>query len=71
MSTQMLNLYDALSETFGKEKAHLAIKDIEDHLNEHKRELATKADIREAELKLTREIKRIFDDLSEQRKAAR
>ncbi len=71
MSTQMVNLYDALSETFGKDRAHLAIKDIEDYLNDHKRELATKedvyavrGDIRETELKLTKEIEQVRLDLT-------
>lgn len=66
MSTQMVNLYDAFSETFGKDKAHLAIKDIEDFVDDHKRELATKEDIhgvrediRETELKLTKEIESV------------
>ncbi len=63
MSTQMVNLYDALSETFGKDRAHLAIKDIEDYLSDHKRELATKHDLTETELRLTREIEQIWGEM--------
>lgn len=66
MSTQLVDLYDVFSGAFGRKKAHRAIRDIKDFVSDHKRELATKADIygvkadiRETELKLTKEIEQV------------
>ena len=56
MSTQLPDLFDVFSETFGKEKAHRAVRDIEDFLSDRKRDLATKHDLTETELRLTKEI---------------
>jgi len=67
MSVEVMELFDIFSGTFGKEKAQVAVKDIETLISDHKRELATKEDvkletelvrkeIKEVELKLTREI---------------
>lgn len=55
MSIEAIELFDIFSETFGKEKAQLAVKDIEALINDHKRELAIKTDI----LELKKEIKEI------------
>ncbi len=63
MSVEVMELFNIFAETFGKEKAQLAVKDIElligDHIIDHKRELATKSDLREVELKLTKEIEAV------------
>jgi hypothetical protein len=55
-STQVMELFNIFAETFGKEKAQIAVKDIEEIIDSRKQELATKADLREVELKLTKEI---------------
>jgi archaellum component FlaC len=44
-STQVVELFNIFSETFGKEKAQVAIKDIEEIIDSRKQDLATKADI--------------------------
>ena len=54
--TQGVELFNIFSETYGKEKAQVIIKDIELMINAKNKELATKADLREVELKLTKEI---------------
>ena len=70
MSVEVMELFDIFSKTFSKEDARTAVKDIETLISDHKRELATKADlervesslkgdIREVELKLTKEIKEV------------
>ena len=51
-----MELFDIFSGTFGKEKAQIAVKDIEALISDHKRELATKENLRETEFKLTKEI---------------
>jgi len=51
-STQVMELFNIFSETWGKEKAQLAIKDIEEIIDSRKQELATKTDIKEIELKI-------------------
>jgi seryl-tRNA synthetase len=56
MSIEVIELFDIFSETFGKEKAQAAVRDIETLISDRKRELATKENIQENELKLTREI---------------
>ncbi|MDQ1317796.1 MAG: hypothetical protein QG588_1450 [Candidatus Poribacteria bacterium] len=62
-SIQVMELFNIFSETWGKEKAQAAIKDIEELIDFKKQELATKADVlevkrdlKEVELKLTKEI---------------
>ena len=58
MSTIMqgVELFNIFSETYGKEKAQAIVKDIESMVNAKNQELATKGDLREVELKLTKEI---------------
>ncbi|MEW5804599.1 MAG: hypothetical protein AB1847_21110 [bacterium] len=66
-STQVVELFNIFAETFGKEKAQIAIKDIEEIIDARKQDLATKGDlltvkaelkedIKQVELKLTKEI---------------
>jgi hypothetical protein len=66
MSVEVMELFNIFSKTFSKEDAQLAVKDIETLISDHKRELSTKedirdvkGDIREVELKLTKEIKEV------------
>ena len=54
--TQGVELFNIFAETFGKEKAQIAIKDIESMIDSKNKELATKIDLREVELRLTKEI---------------
>lgn len=56
MSVEVMELFSIFSKTFSKEDAQLAVKDIEALISDHKRELATKEDLRETELKLIKEI---------------
>lgn len=63
MSIEVMELYNIFAETFGKEKAQIAVRDIEVLISNNKEDLAkktdileVKGDIREVELKLTREI---------------
>jgi type IV secretory pathway component VirB8 len=57
--TQAVELFNIFSETWGKEKAQSAIRDIEELIDSKKQELATKGDLREVELKLTKEIEAV------------
>jgi len=66
MSVEVMELFDIFSGTFGKEKAQVAVRDIETLISDHKRELSTKEDVQkidtrlsETELKLTKEIKEV------------
>jgi hypothetical protein len=61
MSTiaQGVELFNIFAETWGKDKAQVAIKDIESMIDAKNQELATKGDLREVELKLTKEIKEV------------
>jgi uncharacterized FAD-dependent dehydrogenase len=54
MSTIMqgVELFNIFAETFGKEKAQIAIKDIESMINAKNQELATKSDVKDIELKI-------------------
>jgi hypothetical protein len=52
MSVEVMELFDIFSGTFGKEKAQIIVKDIETLVNDHKKELATKGDLKEIELKI-------------------
>jgi len=63
MSIEVMELFNIFSKTYTKEEAQTIVKDIETLISDHKRELATKEDIREVrgeirevELKLTKEI---------------
>jgi hypothetical protein len=58
-TAEVMELFNIFSETWGKEKAQLVVKDIELMINDTKRELATKGDLREVELKLTKEIEAV------------
>lgn len=57
--TQGIELFNIFAETWGKEKAQVAIKDIESIIDSKKQELATKGDLREVELRLTKEIEAV------------
>ncbi len=59
MSVEVMELFNIFSKVFTKEEAQLAVKDIEILISDHKRELATKSDLREVELKLTKEIEAV------------
>jgi hypothetical protein len=70
MSVEVMELFDIFSGPLGKEKAQVVVKDIETLISDHKRELATKEDvkleteqvrkeIKEVELKLTKEIESV------------
>ena len=59
MSVEVMELFNIFSKTFSKEDAQTAVKDIEMLVSDHKRELATKSDLREVELKLTKEIEAV------------
>jgi hypothetical protein len=76
MSVEVIELFDIFSGTFGKEKAQIVVKDIETLVSNHKRELATKEDvkleteqvrkeIKEVELKLTKEIETVRKEIKE------
>ncbi|MEW5802343.1 MAG: hypothetical protein AB1847_09600 [bacterium] len=58
-STEVMELFNIFSETWGKEKAQLVVKDIESMMDDTKRDLTTKGDLRELELKLTKEIEQV------------
>jgi len=58
-----MELFNIFSETYGKEKAQTIVKNIEEIVDSHKQDLATKMDIldlkkevKEVELKLAKEI---------------
>jgi hypothetical protein len=55
-STEAIELFSIFSETWGKEKAQVVVKDIEAMVDSERQKLATKGDLREIELKLTKEI---------------
>ncbi len=61
MSTiaQGVELFNIFSETFGKEKAQVIVKDIESMIDSKNQELATKTDLKETELRLTKEIEQV------------
>jgi hypothetical protein len=72
MSVEVMELFNIFSKTFSKEDAQTAVKDIETLISDHKRELATKEDIkevkgeiREVELKLTKEIEIVRKEIKE------
>jgi hypothetical protein len=51
--TQGIELFNIFSETWGKEKAQLAIKDIEEIIDSRKQDLATKSDMQKIDIKLS------------------
>ncbi len=55
-STEAIELFNIFCETWGKEKAQVVVKDIEAMIDSERQKLATKGDLREVELKLTKEI---------------
>ncbi|MEW5801313.1 MAG: hypothetical protein AB1847_04315 [bacterium] len=65
-STQVMELFNIFSKTFGKEDAQIIVKDIEEMIDSEKQKLATKGDLRETELKLTREIEKVRADLTKE-----
>jgi len=65
-STQVMELFNIFSKTYGKEDAQVIVKDIEEIIDSRKQDLATKGDvfevkkeIKEVELKLTKEIEAV------------
>ncbi|MEW6379234.1 MAG: hypothetical protein AB1611_06470 [bacterium] len=65
-STQVLELFNIFSKTYTKEEAQVIVKDIEEIIDARKQDLATKGDIlelkkeiKEVELKLTKEIEQV------------
>jgi hypothetical protein len=59
MSVEVMELFDIFSGTFGKEKAQIAVRDIEAISTNAKQDLPTKRDLSETELRLTKEIREI------------
>ncbi|MEW6381983.1 MAG: hypothetical protein AB1611_20600 [bacterium] len=55
-STQVMELFNIFSKTYSKEEAQIIVKDIEELVDTKNKELTTKGDLREVELKLTKEI---------------
>ncbi|MEW6379697.1 MAG: hypothetical protein AB1611_08810 [bacterium] len=47
-----VELFNIFAETYGKEKAQVIVKDIESMIDSKNQEVATKADIKEIELKI-------------------
>jgi hypothetical protein len=47
-----MELFNIFAETYGKEKAQVIVKDIEEIVDSRKQDLATKSDIKEVELKI-------------------
>ncbi|MCL6582957.1 MAG: CCDC90 family protein [bacterium] len=68
MSIEIMELFDIFAESFGKEKAQAAVKDIEALISEHRQESATKENLKETELKLTKEIELIRKEIETLRK---
>jgi len=66
MSVEVMELFNIFSETFGKEKAQVAVRDIEAMIDSARRELATKHDLTEVELRLTKEIEQLRSDLTKE-----
>jgi len=58
-STQVMELFNIFSKTYSKEEAQTIVKDIEEISNIKSKELATRGDLREVELKLTKEIEAV------------
>ncbi len=66
MSVEVMELFNIFSKTYTREEAQTIVKDIETLISDHKHELArktdileVKGDIREVELKLTKEIEAV------------
>ena len=64
-SAQVMELFNIFSETWGKEKAQVVVQDIEQIVDSRKKDLATKGDLKETELKLTKEIELIRREIKE------
>lgn len=58
-STQVMELFNIFSKTYSKEEAQAIVKDIEEISDIKSKELATRGDLREVELKLTKEIEAV------------
>ena len=58
-SAQVMDLFNIFSKTYSKEEAQTIVKDIEEISNIKSKELATRGDLREVELKLTKEIEAV------------
>jgi len=64
-STQVMELFNIFSKTFGKEEAQIIVKDIETIIDSRKEELATKSDIQKLDTKLSGDIQKLDTRLSE------
>jgi hypothetical protein len=65
VSIETVELYRAFEESLGKEKAQLVVKDITNLINEARQELVTRENLRETELKLTKEIEIVRKEIKE------
>ncbi|MEW6379967.1 MAG: hypothetical protein AB1611_10220 [bacterium] len=65
MSIEVMELFNIFSKAFSKEEAQTIVKDIETLISDHRRELSTKEDLKEIELKLTAHILSTKEDLKE------
>jgi hypothetical protein len=63
MSVEVMELFTIFSKTFSKEDAQTAVKDIETLISDHKRELATKADLERVESSLKADLERVESSL--------
>lgn len=63
MSTALIELFDIFSKTYTKEEAKAIVKDIEELIAGHRRELTTKSDLKETELRLNIEISEIHKEI--------
>ncbi len=52
-STQVMELFNIFSETWGKEKAQIIVKDIEEIIDSRKQDIATKGDIQRIDTRLS------------------
>lgn len=59
MSIELIELYNIFEESLGRDKAQAIVKDIGKLVDNAKQELATRENLRESELKLTKEIEEI------------
>ncbi len=58
-STQVMELFNIFSETWGKEKAQIIVKDIEEIIDSRKQDLATKSDLLAVKAELKEDIKQV------------
>jgi len=58
-STQVMELFNIFSKTFGKEEAQVIVKDIEEIIDSRKQDLATKGDLFAVKAELKEDIKQV------------